>query len=101
MKVLLALALFSIFGASQAFAGSHVCIITYTDEAIHDAQYNHFGQIYISCEGKNPDTRTITLKKAEAFVSKVNIATVIAELIDKEYTLVNQTNESWILIQKQ
>jgi hypothetical protein len=101
MKALLALALFSILGASQAFAGTHVCIVTYTNLAIHDAVYNHYGQIYISCEGKNPETRTITLKKAEAEVSKVNIATVLADLIDKGYTLAGHTDESWILTQKQ
>ena len=101
MKILLAFALFSIIGVSQAFAGSHVCIVTYSNTTFYDANYKLHGQIYIQCEGKNPDTRTITLKKAQDYVDNVNIATVLADLMDKGYTLAGHTSESWILTQKQ
>jgi hypothetical protein len=97
MKSLFALALISTLFASNAFAAK-ACIISFENSARYNNKGEAFAQIYINCNGSNPDTRTIELKKPDTSVSDINIATVIAELTGKGYKLVSQTNERWTLI---
>ena len=96
MKALLALALFSTLGASQAFA-AHACIISSAYDAV-SINHKNYSQIYIACDGANKETRTITLKNPYEQVSNANIATVIADLAGKGYKLATETSDHWIMV---
>ena len=96
MKSIFALALTSILFASNAFA-AHACIISSADNAALVRNEYH-SQIYITCDGGNKETRTITLKKSDDTVTNVNIATVIAELATKGYKVVSQHEQTWTMV---
>ena len=97
MKSLLAVVLFSTLFTSNVFA-SNACIVRYDNGARVNDKYQSFAQIYINCNGGNPDTRMIELKKPNTVVSDINIATVIAELVGKGYKLVSATDERWVFV---
>jgi hypothetical protein len=97
MKSLFSLVLLSTLFASNVFA-ANACIVRYDNTARVNNKDQNFAQIYINCNGGNPDTRMIELKKPDTVVSDINIATVIAELVGKGYKLVSATEERWVFV---